>query len=344
MVRFRPLEPWDDPRGGQIERVRIDNGIIALEVLSLGGIIRSLWTPDKDGERGNIVLGCDSTEDYLAQGAHLGAIAGRYANRVANGQMGYQGESYQLNVNQITNCLHGGSEGFNRKHWHIGALPDGVRLSLTSPDGDMGFPGNCHLQLDYRLAGNNLYMEIFASTDKACPISLTQHSYFNLEGPLSNSNREHKLQIDSQTLLTLNQLGLPTGTKNVTGSLLDFQQAKLFGPVQEDKEFASTAGIDHCYLTKANHAELTRFGCLSAPKSGRTMTLYTNQPSVQIYGANFLQGEKGRHEQVLACHQAICIEPQQIPDGPNQTKLINDPWIKPDQVYHHISRYQFGID
>ncbi|WP_064792451.1 aldose epimerase family protein [Shewanella woodyi] len=340
MVRFRPLEPWEDLRGGLIERVRIDNGIIALEVLSLGGIIRSLWTPDKDGERSNIVLGCDSAEDYLAQGAHLGAIAGRYANRVANGQMSFEGNNYQLDTNQLTNCLHGGSEGFNRKQWHIGQLSDGVRLSLISPDGDMGFPGNCTVQLDYRLAGNNLYMEIFASTDKACPISLTQHSYFNLEGANASSNRDHTLQVDSQKHFILNELGLPTGIEEVSGGLLDFSQAKGFD-IQEDKQFSSTGGIDHCYLLSTNSDELTRFGCLSSPKSGRSLTLYTNQPSVQIYGANFLEGEKGRGGQVLSKHQGICLEPQQIPDGPNQTKLFSDPWIKPDQVYHHISRYQF---
>jgi aldose 1-epimerase len=343
MVRFHPLEPWLDPRGGQIERVRIDNGIIALEVLSLGGIIRSLWTPDNKGERSNIVLGCDSAEDYLAQDAHLGAIAGRYANRIANGQMSFENESYQLDVQQATNCLHGGSEGFNRKHWHMGQLPDGVRLSLVSPNGDMGFPGNCNVQLDYRLVGNNLYMEIFASTDQACPISLTQHSYFNLEGTFADSNRDHTLQIDSHTCLTLNDLGLPTGIEDVSASLLDFRQEKSFSVAQEAKQFASTSGIDHCYLTHAKGAELTRFGALYAPKSGRSMTLHTNQPSVQIYGANFLQGEMGRNGQVLSQHQAICIEPQQIPDGPNQTELVSDPWIKPDQVYHHISRYQFEI-
>lgn len=128
----------------------------------------------------------------------------------------------------------------------------------------------------------------------------------------------------------------------MTDSLLDFKPAKFWGSVQEDKELASTAGIDHGYVTSTNNAELTRSGCLSAPKSGRTMTLYTNQPSVQIHGAKFLQGEKGRDEQVFANHQATCIEPQQVPDGPNQIKLINDPWIKPGQVYHHISHYQFG--
>lgn len=341
MVHFRPLEPWKDPRGGQIERIRIDNGIIALEVLSLGGIIRSLWTPNREGERGNIVLGCDSAEDYLAQDAHLGAIVGRYANRVANGQMSFGNEHHQLDVNQLNHCLHGGSEGFNRKHWLIGQLPDGVRLSLASPDGDMGFPGNCNIQLDYRLTGNNLYMEIFASTDKPCPISLTQHSYFNLESGQSVLNRDHWLQINSATYLPLDELGLPTVVSDVKGTNLDFNRMKAFASAQDDPAFSATSGIDHCYLTGAKDTELTHFGSLSAPKSGRRMTLYTNQPSVQIYGANFLGGQKGRNGQHLNKHQAICMEPQQIPDGPNQTELISNPWIKPDQVYHHISRYQF---
>ncbi|EDP99025.1 aldose epimerase family protein [Shewanella benthica] len=337
MVRFRPLDSWTDPRGGQIERVRIDNGIIAMEVLSLGGIIRSLWTPDRHGERGNIVLGCDSIEDYLKQDAHLGAIAGRYANRIANGKMSFGEDEYQLDINHANHCLHGGSEGFNRKHWHMGQLPDGIRLNLVSPDGDMGFPGICNVQLDYRLVGNNLYMEIFAAVNKPCPISLTQHSYFNLEGSDSTSNAEHQLQIDTTSMLTLDDSGIPTGMIDASGSLLDFRRPKIFSIVQNDEELVSTSGIDHCYLTNGSGSEMTRFGCLSAPESGRSMTLYTNQPSVQIYGANHLEGNSG----TLKAHHAICIEPQQLPNGANQPTLEADPWIKPAEVYHHISRYEF---
>lgn len=341
MVRFRPLDPWNDPRGGQIERVRIDNGILALEVLSLGGIIRSLWAQDRDGERGNIVLGCDSAEDYLAQDAHLGAIAGRYANRIANGQITFEGEHYNLDKNHENNCLHGGREGFNRKLWNIGQLPDGVRLSLVSPDGDMGFPGNCNIQVDYRLVGNNLYVEMFAATDRACPLSMTQHSYFNLEGTRSASNSNHSLQIDRSEYLAIDSAGIPTGIILGAGGNLDFRQAKTLTSTQEANELKETGGLDHCYLTKNSDKELIRFGSLAAPESGRSMTLYTNQPGVQVYGANFLQGKPGRNGQQLKRHQAVCIEPQQLPDAPNQTELLGDPWIKPSQVYHHISRYQF---
>ncbi|QFU21250.1 galactose mutarotase [Shewanella eurypsychrophilus] len=341
MVRFRPLSPWIDPRGGQIERVIIDNGVIAAEVLSLGGIIRSLWTPDRHEDRSNIVLGCDSVEDYLKQDAHLGAIAGRYANRVANGKMSFEGQAYQLDINQSGNCLHGGTEGFNRKQWHMGQLPDGIRLNLISPDGDMGFPGQCNIQLDYRLVGNNLYMEIFAAVNKACPISLTQHSYFNLEGSGSQSNSEHHLQIDSTKLLELNETGIPTGICDVKGTLFDCRQSKSFSIMQNAKAFTSTSGVDHCYLTGNTGSELTRFGTLSAATSGRTMTLYTNQPSVQVYGANFLQGNPGKAGQVLKQHQGICLEPQQLPDAANQVSLATNPWIKPGEVYHHISRYEF---
>lgn len=344
MVRFRPLSPWSDPRGGQIERVRIDNGIIALEVLSLGGIIRSLWTPDHNGERGNIVLGCDSVEDYLKQDAHLGAIAGRYANRVANGKMSFEGQSYDVDINQAGNCLHGGTEGFNRKQWHMGQLPDGVRLNLVSPDGDMGFPGRCNIQLDYRLVGNNLYMEVFAAVDKACPISLTQHSYFNLEGSASTTNRNHHLQIDSTQLLELNETGIPTGQRDASDTLFDCRHPQVFSSLQDSQECAATSGIDHCFLTQNHGSELTRFGRLSAVKTGRAMTLYTNQPSVQIYGANFLQGNQGKGGQILQQHQGVCLEPQQLPDGANQPTIATDPWIKPNDVYHHISRYQFEVE
>ncbi|MCL1057388.1 galactose mutarotase [Shewanella gelidimarina] len=342
MVRFRPLDPWSDPRGGQIERVIIDNGTLALEVMSLGGIIRSLWTPDRDGERGNIVLGCDSVSDYLAQDAHLGAIAGRYANRIAHGQFSADGQQYQLDINQASNCLHGGKEGFNRKHWHLGQLPDGVRLSLVSPDGDMGFPGKCTVQLDYRLVGNNLYIEMLASTDKTCPISLTQHSYFNLDG--SNSSLQHALQVDSNLYLAMNDVGVPTQICETVNSALDLHQATLLQSFIGAEAFTATSGIDHCYLLPQTEPQLQRFGRLSSVGSGRGMTLYTNQPSVQVYGANFLQGTIGKNQQRLSQYQAVCLEPQQIPDAPNQPEIAGDGLTRPGEIYHHISRYQFDSE
>jgi len=343
MVHFSVLEPWTDPRGGDIERVRIDNGILALEIISLGGIIRSLWAPDKHGERGNIVLGCDSAEDYLTQNAHLGAIAGRFANRIANGKMHYQGQDYQLDINQATNCLHGGREGFNRKNWHLGPLPDGVRLTLKSPDGDMGFPGNCTVQLDYRLAANNLFVEILASVDKACPVSLTQHSYFNLDG--SNTNHDHRVQLGARRYLTMDAVGVPTGIADTAGSIFDLSQPIRLGDKLHAADLASTRGYDHCYLMDNADGSLARVGCLSSPMSGRAMTLFTNQPSVQLYCANFLGGTQGRNQQVLQQHHGVCLEPQMLPDSPNQTELFSDAvWLVPGKVYHHISRYQFDID
>ncbi|WP_372940676.1 aldose epimerase family protein [Shewanella sp.] len=346
MVRFSVLEPWQDPRGGEIERVRIDNGIIALEVLSLGGIIRSLWTPDRNGERKNIVLGCDSAEDYLTQQVHLGAIAGRYSNRIANGKMTYKGQDYSLSVNQATNCLHGGTEGFNRKLWQLGTLSDGVRLTLKSPDGDMGFPGNCTVQLDYRLAGNNLYIEMLASTDKTCPISLTQHSYFNLDGNRSNTNAEHTLQVDATRYLTMNDVGVPIAIAPTQGSDLDMATATPMSVQTQRAALAATQGFDHCYVLDNPGADLQRFGCLSSPNSGRNMTVYTNQPGVQVYGANFLQGTIAKKQQVLVDHQAVCIEPQMLPDSPNQPNLpgASEVWVTPDKVYHHMTRYQFDAE
>ena len=342
MVRFRPQDPWTDPRGGQIERVIIDNGTIAMEVLSLGGIIRSLWTPDREGERANIVLGCDSASDYLVQDAHLGAIAGRFANRIANGTFNADGKAYQLSINQASNCLHGGKDGFNRKRWNLGQLPDGVRLSLVSPDGDMGFPGKCTVQLDYRLVANNLYIEMLASTDKTCPISLTQHSYFNLDG--SDSSLQHALQIDSTQYLSMNKVGVPTEVTQTQNSALDMQQPTLLQSLIGAEELTATSGIDHCYLMPQSERQLQRFGRLSSAKSGRGMTLYTNQPSVQIYGANHLQGTIAKGQQSLCQYQAVCLEPQQVPDAPNQPAFAGDALIKPGALYHHISRYQFDTE
>lgn len=342
MVRFSVLEPWQDPRGGEVERVRIDNGTIAIEVLSLGGIIRSLWVPNAKGERVNIVLGCDSVADYLEQPAYLGAIAGRYANRIANGKISHDGVEYQLSVNQASNCLHGGVEGFHRKQWQLGTTNDGVRLTLLSPDGDMGFPGNCKVQLDYRLVGSNLYVEILATTDKACPISLTQHSYFNLDA--GSSNTSHDIQVDATHYLTMNDVGVPTAICPTKASDLDLANTTSMSVQTERPALAATNGFDHCYVMDNADGELQRFGKLSSKQSGISMTVYTNQPGVQLYGANFLQGTVGKKQQVYANHQAVCIEPQMLPDSPNQPNLPGDAWLMAGGVYHHISRYEFSIE
>ncbi|ABE53706.1 Aldose 1-epimerase [Shewanella denitrificans OS217] len=339
MVRFSVLAPWQDPRGGEIERIRLDNGIIAIEVLSLGGIIRSLWAPDSQGERANLVLGCDSAADYLEQDAHLGAIAGRYANRIAKAKLKYQDEQYQLDANHGEHCLHGGSEGFNRKLWQLGTLPDGVRLILKSPDGEMGFPGNCTVQLDYRLVGNNLYVEMFASVDKACPVSLTQHSYFNLDA--SQSSLNHQLQSAATHYLTMDDSGIPIAKRAVKDSAFDLSQGVELSLQTHAPELKATQGFDHCYLMDNPAGELKCFGTLSSPVSGRRLTLYTNQASVQVYGANFLAHTLGRNQQPLAQYQGVCLEPQHLPDAPNQRELGQDPWLQPNKVYHHISRYQF---
>ncbi|WP_153916467.1 aldose epimerase family protein [Shewanella sp. TC10] len=342
MIQITALEPWQDPRGGQIERVQLDNGIIAIEILSLGGIIRQLSTADNQGKHENIVLGCDNIEDYLSQQAYLGAIAGRYSNRIANGQLQFQGQSYQLDVNQATNCLHGGADGFHLKQWHMQTLADGVRLTVTSPDGEMGFPGNCNVQLDYRLDGNNLLVEMQANVDKACPISLTQHSYFNLEGASSQSNTEHQIQVDATEYLTMNDVGVPVSLEPTQGSDLDLSAATAFSQQTQRAALTPTNGFDHCYVLQTSPNELIRFGSLSSPKSGRTMTVYTNQPGVQVYGANFLEGTKGFAGQIYQSHQAVCIEPQMLPDSPNQPDLPGEPWITENGTYHHSSRYEFG--
>jgi aldose 1-epimerase len=219
-----------------------------------------------------------------------------------------------------------------------------MRLTLKSRDGDMGFPGNCTVQLDYRLAGNNVYIEMLASTDKACPISLTQHSYFNLDGNRSDTNAQHTLQVDAKHYLTMNDVGIPTSMQATAGSDLDMAVPTPMSVQTERAALAATKGFDHCYVLDNPGADLQRFGCLASPNSGRSMTVYTNQPGVQVYGANFLQGTIGKKQRPLCDHQAVCIEPQMLPDSPNQPDLAGDVWVKPGHVYHHITRYQFDAE
>ncbi|WP_411988594.1 aldose epimerase family protein [Shewanella sp. YIC-542] len=338
------LEPWQDPRGGQIERILLDNGILALEVLSLGGIIRGLWAPDRQGNRQNVVLGTDSAAAYLAQKAHLGGVAGRYSNRIANSRINWRDRSYQLDNNFHGHCLHGGHEGFNRKHWQMDTLPDGVRLTLNSPDGDMGFPGHCRVQLDYRLAANNLYVEFTADCDVPCPVSLTQHSYFNLDG--SDDIRQQHIQLHADKVLVPDEHGIPQRIMAVEGSVFDLRRGVMMGTHLDSQPLAATRGYDHCYLMEIDDGPdtLLPVATVSSPLSGRAMRLYSNQPGVQFYTANFLQGTPGRQGQVLHNYQGWCLEPQMLPDAPNQPHLPGNPWLLPGQQYHHLSRYRFTND
>ncbi|MNH06225.1 Aldose 1-epimerase [compost metagenome] len=311
---------------------------LRLRGLDFGATLSSLTLP-VGGERREVLLGC-ADDAYPTQQVWLGAIAGRFANRIGGATLLRDGQRWSLDANQAPHCLHGGRDGFHRRQWQIKELePDRVRLALLSPAGDQGFPGNLRVTLEYRLEQCDLVVEFKATTDAPTPVSLTSHAYFNLDGSHQDGDvRSHRIRLNADRFLHTDARGLPLAVEPVEGPF-DLRAERLIGqewlshPQQQQAK-----GYDHAFLLNGPEQE-----CAARVLSGDgqlAMEVYTNQPSLQFYTGNWLANTPdragGRHQD----HAGFCLEAQQLPDSPNRPEL-GDPWLLPGQLYHHQTRYRF---
>jgi aldose 1-epimerase len=294
---------------------------MTVELITFGGIVTHLWVPDAEGNLADVVAGYDILQQYVAGTNYFGAMVGRCANRIARGTFTLEGKMYQLARNNDENHLHGGTEGFDKKIWQaddfIFADSAGVVLTLTSPDGDEGYPGNLQLKITYTLTNRNeLKIDYSATTDAATILNLTHHSYFNLDGHNSGAILNHKLQINGEAYLPVNQALIPTGEiKPVEGSPMDFRQPHVIG--QRIAEVPG--GYDHTWvLNDEKDSALQLAARLWAPTSGRILEVHTDQPGIQFYAGNMLENEKGKLGALYNQHDALCLETQHFPDSPNQ--------------------------
>jgi aldose 1-epimerase len=319
------------------------NGI-TVKITNYGAIITSILIPDSKGRSGDIVLGYDSLKGYLTTTPYFGAIVGRYANRIAKGTFRLNKKVYKLAVNNGNNSLHGGLKGLDKVVWDAFEVSDysgpGLILSYKSPDGEEGYPGNLEVTVTYRLnLMDELTTTIEAITDKATPVNLCNHTYFNLN-EANSSILGHRLKINADRYTVVNDELIPTGElRAVQGTPMDFREPYEIGArIAEVK-----GGYDHNYVLVKNAGDLTLAAILSDPVSGREVSVLTTQPGVQFYSGNFLDGSiTGKGGKVYKQHYGMCLETQHFPDSPNQ-KTFPNTILKPGERFKEVTVYKFGV-
>lgn len=309
-------------------------------ITNYGGIVTSFITADKDGNRSNIVVGFDSLDQYQQKPPYFGAIIGRYGNRIGNAAFVLDGKKYTLASNDGKNHLHGGQKGFDKVVWNATILNDTIpslTLTYVSKDGEEGYPGNLKVIVQYTLTENNeLKIEYTAATDKATPVNLTNHSYFNLSGDVRNTILQHTLEIAANNYTPVDSALIPTGEiKSVQGSPFDFTTAK---PIGRDIDSVK-GGYDHNWVLNSTDGSLQKAAILSDPVSGRSLEVYTTEPGLQFYTGNFLDGTFSVHGQPVQFRTALCLETQHFPDSPNKPGFPST-ILQPGQQYHTITIYK----
>jgi aldose 1-epimerase len=317
---------------------------ISVKITNYGGIITGIMMPGKDGINGNIVLGYDKLQDYVANSPYFGAIVGRYANRIANGEFSLDGVQYKLARNNGNNALHGGIRGFDKVVWEAREYSDtasaGLALTYLSPDGEEGYPGDLTVVVNYVLNNKDeLLISIEAGTDKSTPVNICNHTYFNLNGAQSDVLR-HILTIPADSYTEVNDQLIPTGNlPAVKGTPMDFNTPT---PVSKNIEQVK-GGYDHNYVLRKKAGEMSLAAVLFDPESGRKVTVETTQPGVQFYSGNFLDGScKGPGGKVYNKHYGLCLETQHFPDSPNQP-LFPSTILKPGMSYLEKTMLRFSV-
>lgn len=336
---------------GEITLIRIENTSGAsVELSSLGAGITSVKVPDKFGVIGEVALGYADPASYFEDGPCMGKIPGRYANRIAKGHLEIEGKTYQLNINNGPNALHGGPSGFQNHIWTADLIPNGVRFTYISPDGEENYPGKLTVTAEYTWSEDNvLTLVMKAVTDAPTVVNLTNHAYFNLEGAESGTVLNHKLQLKASCYLPTDDTQIPTGElAPVAGTPMDFTVPKEIGiDINQDfKPLKIGKGYDHCWaLDKWEKGKLMEGAVvLAAPSSGRVLTISSTQPGVQVYTGNWLTGSPKNHiGGEYQDYDGVAIEMQGFPDAPNKPSFPSQE-LKPGETYNETIRFSFSVE
>jgi len=329
----------DQPPRVQQYFLTADNGF-SVTLLNYGAVIQSIKVPSSKAQT-EVCLGYLRPDEYVTDNACLGAVVGRYCNRIAYGQYSTQRGTFQLPVNNNEHHLHGGPNGFHKKYWEFVERFDGdspgIKLSCTSIDGEEGYPGNVTATATYRIVnGKRLVLDLEATSDQETPLNLTGHAYFNLNSDPS-SIENHHLHVNANQYLPVDASCLPTGEiKEVKGSDFDFTNSTALGARihSDNPQIAQLSGIDHNFVL-ANPTKDTQLAAtVFSPQSHIQLRVYTNMPGLQVYTGNHLSGQ---HQP----YQGLCLEPQYYPDSPNQRHFPNC-FLQPGETYHHQIIYEFG--
>jgi aldose 1-epimerase len=297
---------------------------MTVKIITYGGIVTEIDTPDSEGHVANVALGFDNLADYVAKSPYFGAITGRYANRIANGEFTLDGITYTLAKNNGPNSLHGGIKGFDKQVWAATVVPDGVKFSRTSPDGEEGYPGTLKVDVTYTLTNKNeLKIDYLATTDKATVINLTNHTYFNLAGEGSGDVFDQVLWIKAHNYTPVDATLIPTGEiAPVAGTPFDFTTPTAIGARihEAHPQIVIGQGYDHNWVIDrpAGDSSLILISTASDPASGRVLKTWTTEPGVQVYTGNFLDGTLvGPSHHTYRQGDAFTLETQHYPDSPN---------------------------
>jgi len=334
------------PDGLPYRLLTLRNGAgMVVTLMDWGATLLSARVPMRDGSVRETLLGCASPEQYPEQTAFLGASVGRYANRIAKSRFELDGVGYALLPSQGENQLHGGPDGFDKRRWRIAQQNDSeALLTLHSPDGDQGFPGNCETSVHYRLTEDNrIAITYRATVDKPCPVNLTNHAYFNLDGDCSDV-RNHRLQLLAQRYLPVDEMGIPQeGLKAVAGTSFDFRTTKAIAQdFLADDDQRKVKGYDHAFLLDA-HGDLSQPAAhLWSADEKLQMTVYTTAPALQFYSGNFLDGTPAREDGEYRAWQGLALESEFLPDSPNHAQWPQpDCILRPGEEYLSVTEYQF---
>ncbi len=326
------------------------NGMTAA-VTNYGGRLVGLWVPDKNGKMTDVVVGFGSVQGFKnSTEPYFGATIGRYGNRIAKGKFSLDGKQYTLFTNNGPNTLHGGKKGFQDVVWDAKPVNDStLEMHYLSKDGEEGFPGNLDVTVTYTLTNNNeLKFDYKATTDKKTVVNLTNHAFFNLNGEGSGTINNHLLQIDADNYTPVDSTLIPLGkNESVEGTPFDFRNATAIGARVMDsanKQLKNGAGYDHNFVLRDASKNMKHAATISGDKSGITMSVYTQEPGLQFYGGNFMQGKNifksGATDEFRT---AFCLETQHFPDSPNQPQFPSTV-LEPGQTYQTSSLYRFSVN
>lgn len=349
------LKPQDFQKtidGKQVNLYFLKSGNIQAAITNYGGRIVGLCTPDKAGKMGDIVLGFNSIDGYLkAKEVFHGALIGRVGNRIAKGQFTLDGQKYTLPLNNGVNHLHGGPGGFHNVVWNVKAVTDSsIILTYLSKDGEMGYPGNLNVEVQYQLnSKNEVVMTYKATTDKSTPVNLTNHAFWNLAGEGHGTINEHILTINADHYTPIDSTLIPiAGNETVNKTPFDFRTAKAIGKdlkqIKTNTQLKYGLGYDHNFaLNKLASGKMSWAATVIEPTSGRKMEIFTQEPALQFYGGNFMDGsDTGKGGKTYKYRESFALETQHFPDSPNNTNFPSI-ILKPGAVYETKTIYKFDV-
>ena len=332
--------------GQTVQAINLSCGAMSCRILSFGATVQALTVPDRNGNPLDVVLGYDSVEEYQKHDAYLGAVVGRYANRIAKGRFTLNGKEYVLAQNNGENHLHGGLLGFSHKVWDVEDVGDCfVRLHLSSPDGDEGYPGNMDVWVTYTLSGNSLSIRYEARSDADTLCNLTNHSYFNLAGHNSGTVYEQELALNAEYYTPAEADNIPTGEiAAVAGTPMDLHEPTKIGQHINDDfiQLQWAKGYDQNFVVDGTVGELRPAATAYCAESGICMKLESTMPGLQLYTANYLDKRAGKGGCTYDLRHAFCLETQQFPDAPNRANFPS-PVLKAGEKFEHLSRFSFSI-